>query len=101
MKREMPYQGLVIGNDTLITRSAGLLAAAAHDETVMMDIESGRYYGLDDIGSVIWRRLEAPCRFGKLIDSLVAEYDADPAVIAEDVRKLLSIMAEHKVVTLG
>jgi len=97
----MPDQSLHISDDTLITRNTGLLAAAVHDETVMMDIESGRYYGLDDIGSAIWQRLEAPRRFGTLIDSLVADYDADRAVIAEDVRKLLSIMAEHKVVVLS
>ena len=97
----MPDQSLHISDDTLITQSTGLLAAAVHDETVMMDIESGRYYGLDDIGSAIWQRLEAPRRFGTLIDSLVADYDADRAVIAEDVRKLLSIMAEHKVVVLS
>jgi coenzyme PQQ synthesis protein D (PqqD) len=97
----MPDQTLHISDDTLITRNTGLLAAAVQDETVMMDIESGRYYGLDDIGSVIWRRLEAPCRFGTLVDSLVADYEADRAVIAGDVRKLLSIMAENKVVTLG
>ena len=97
----MPDQSLHISDDTLITRNTGLLAAAVHDETVMMDIESGRYYGLDDIGSAIWQRLEAPCQFGTLIDSLVADYDADRAVIAEDVRKLLSIMAEHKVVVLS
>jgi coenzyme PQQ synthesis protein D (PqqD) len=97
----MPDQSLHISDDTLITRNTGLLAAAVHDETVMMDIESGRYYGLDDIGSVIWQRLEAPCRFGALIDGLVADYEGDRAVIAGDVRKLLSIMAEHKVVVLG
>jgi hypothetical protein len=94
-------QAAPIDEDTLITRSDGVLAAAVHDETVMMDIASGHYYGLDDIGSVIWRRLEQPCRFGALIDALAADYDADRAVIAEDVRKLLAIMAEHKVVTLS
>jgi coenzyme PQQ synthesis protein D (PqqD) len=90
-----------IGENTLITRRSGLLAAAVREETIMMDIESGQYYGLDDIGSEIWQRLESPRKFGDLIDGLVTEYDADRSVIAEDVRKLLSIMAEHKVVTLS
>lgn len=90
-----------IGENTLIARSSGLLAAAVREETVMMDIENGRYYGLDDIGSEIWRRLESPCTFGALVDGLVIDFDAERAVIAEDVRKLLAIMAEHEVVTLG
>jgi Coenzyme PQQ synthesis protein D (PqqD) len=92
---------LTIGEQTLVSRSTGLLVAAVRDETVMMHIESGHYYGLDDIGSEIWRRLEAPRRFGELVDGLVADFDADRTVIAEDVRRLLAIMAEHKVVSLS
>ena len=56
----------------------------------MMDARSGRYIGLDDIGSVIWQRLETPCKFGQLIDGLVADYDAERAAIAADVRELLT-----------
>jgi len=90
-----------IDGRTLISRSTSLLAAAVHDEMVMMDIPSGRYYGLDDIGSDIWRRLASPCRFGELVRALAADYDADDAVIARDVEKLLSLMADHKAVTLS
>jgi hypothetical protein len=90
-----------IGETTLIHRTNTVLTAAVGKEIVMMDIDSGRYLGLDDIGSVIWQRLETPCTFGALVDGLVAEYDADRAVIAEDVRKLLADMAAHKVVALG
>jgi hypothetical protein len=89
-----------INDQTLISRSNSLLAAVVHDETVMMDIPSGLYYGLDDIGSDIWRRLESPRRFGELVDSLAAEYDADRGIIAADVQKLLTLMATHKVVSL-
>ena len=88
-----------IDEHTVINRSGSFLVAPVHDEIVMMDIGSGHYYGLDDIGSVIWQRLEQPQTFGDLIDSLVAEFDADRAVIAADVRKLLAHMAGQKVVS--
>jgi len=89
-----------IHDDTLITRWSSLTAASLQNETVMLDIGSGRYYGLDDVGSDIWRRLETPRKFGELVDGLMADYEAERTVIAEDVRKLLSIMAEHKVIIL-
>lgn len=92
---------LLIGEAVIVTRNRELISAPVHDEIVMMDIDSGRYYGLDDIGSVIWRRVESPQTFGALIDSLVAEYDADRGVIAADVSKLLVLMAEHKVIDLA
>jgi Coenzyme PQQ synthesis protein D (PqqD) len=90
-----------IGDDIVITRNKGFLTGLVHDETVMMDLESGRTYGLDDIGTVIWQRLEAPCKFGELVDGLAAEFDAERAVIAADVSKLLTILAEHKVIGLA
>lgn len=95
-------QGSVpIGEATLIHRTASVLTAEIDKQIVMMDVESGRYLGLDDIGSVIWQRLETPRTFGELIDGLVADYDADRSVIVDDVRKLLLDMAAHDVVAFG
>ena len=90
-----------IGDDTLICRNASILTAGVSGETVMMSVKSGRYYGLDNIGSAIWQHLEAPRAFGELVDSLVADFDADRSVISDDVRKLLSDMASHGLVTFG
>ena len=70
-------------------------------EVVMMSIEQGQYFGLDDIGSDIWKRLDPPCAFADLIDRLAADYDADRASIAADVRALLETMAERDVVRLA
>lgn len=98
---EAPSPPVQIDEQTLISRSSSFLVASVHDEIVMMDLKSGRYYGLDDIGSVIWQHLEQPRRCAELVDSLVAEFDADRAVIAADVHKLLSLMAEHNVVSLA
>ena len=38
---------------TMISRSPAVLTAEADGEIVMMSIEQGRYFGLDDIGSDI------------------------------------------------
>ncbi|HEY1979766.1 MAG TPA: PqqD family protein [Xanthobacteraceae bacterium] len=98
---EAPLPQVPINDQTLISRSDSLLVAGVHDETVMMDIQNGHYYGLDDIGSDIWKRLETPCRFSDLVDALIADYDADRAVIARDVLQLVTLMASNKVVTLS
>jgi hypothetical protein len=66
----------------------------------MMSIEQGRYFGLDDIGSDIWKRIEPPCSFASLIDALAADYEADRVTIATDVQSLLGLMAEQDVVRL-
>jgi hypothetical protein len=90
-----------ISDATEISRSPSVLTAEVDGEIVMMSIEQGRYFGLDDIGSDIWKRLEAPCSFAALIDRLAADYAADRATIAADVRALLEQMAAEDVVRLA
>jgi hypothetical protein len=87
-----------IADTTVISRSTSVLTAEVDGEVVMMSIEQGRYFGLDDIGSDIWRRIEPPCSFVALIDGLAADYDADRATIAADVQTLLSRMVAQDVV---
>jgi len=89
-----------IGATTLISRSPSVLTAEIDGEIVMMSIEQGRYFGLDDIGSDIWKRIDPPCSFAALIDALAADYVADRATIAADVQALLDRMAEQDVVRL-
>ncbi len=92
---------LALSDASVIGRSASVITAEVQGEVVMMSVEKGRYFGLDDIGSDIWKRLETPCTFGELIDALAADYKAERDVIAADVRKLLSEMAARNVVTVG
>jgi len=89
-----------IADSTIISRSPSVVTAEIDGEVVMMSIEQGQYFGLDDIGSDIWKRLEPPCAFAVLIERLAADYDADRASIAADVRALLERMAAHDVVRL-
>jgi hypothetical protein len=90
-----------IADLTVISRSPTVLAAEVDGEIVMMSIEKGRYFGLDDIGSDIWKRIEQPCSFATLVDGLVTDYEADRGTIAADVTALLTRMAEQDVVRLA
>jgi hypothetical protein len=96
-----PAAAPTVSDSTMISRSPSVLTAEVDGEVVMMSIEQGRYFGLDYIGSDIWKRLDTPCSFAELIDRLARDYDADRAAIAADVRALLGRMAEQDVVRLA
>jgi hypothetical protein len=91
----------LVSETTSIARSPSVLAAEVDGEIVMMSIEKGCYFGLDDIASDIWKRIEPACTFAALIDGLVADYDSDRETIARDVRSLLETMAAQDVVRLA
>lgn len=65
------------------------IAAEVDGDIVLMSIESGKYYGLDSIGSDIWRRVEAPIEIATLCAALEQTYDGDPVEIQGHVLDLL------------
>ncbi len=85
---------------TVVSRSPSVLTAEVDGEIVMMSIEQGHYFGLDRIGSDIWKRIDPPCSFAALIDGLATDYEADRATIITDVKTLLDHMVERDIVRL-
>ena len=85
---------------TVVSRSPSVVTAEVDGEIMMMSIEHGRYWNLDDVGTDIWRRIDPPCSFDALVDALAAEYDAERATIAADVQALLQRMLAEDVVRL-
>ena len=78
---------------SLVQWSTDQIAATVDREIVVLSVERGSYYGLDDIGSDIWQRLATPARIDSLCDALAAKYDADRATIERDVLALLERLA--------
>ncbi|MEC9346909.1 MAG: PqqD family peptide modification chaperone [Pseudomonadota bacterium] len=87
-----------LGLQTVVAQRTDTVAADIAGEIVVMDVEQGKYFGLNDIGSDIWRRLENPMTVDALCAALVVDYDGDLETIRTDVIHLLTGMAERKLV---
>ena len=86
-----------ITTDTIISQIEEIVASDIDGETVMMSIENGEYYGLDDIGSRIWELLEKPIKVSDLIDTLLERFDVDRETCERDVLKFLNELKEDKI----
>jgi hypothetical protein len=58
-------------------------------EAVILDLASGTYFGLNAVGTRVWRMIEDGRNAAEVVDAIAAEYDADRATIARDVNRLL------------
>jgi hypothetical protein len=92
--------GAAITEASILSRSPSVEAAEVDGEIVMMSIERDVYFGLDKIGTDIWKRIDPPCSFANLIDRLAADYDAPRVTIATDVMAMLVRMVAEDVVRL-
>lgn len=67
---------------------------------VILDLESGSYYGLNEAGSRIWQLIQRHSTLDEVIEALLEEYDTDEATLRRDLLKCLKALAEARLVLL-
>lgn len=68
------------------------------DEVVMLDVESGFYFGLNSVGSIIWNHLEKPITFDELIASLIGQFDIDKETCQKDTMEFIVQLLEKNII---
>lgn len=66
-----------------------MLVGDVNGQVVALDVESGLCFGLNDVGSEIWRRLQTEITVRDLCRELCDVYDVDYAQCEADVIGLL------------
>jgi len=87
-----------ITTDTTIKRNNEVFASEIDDEVVMMNIQSGKYFGMDAIGSRIWQLVEEKIRVKDIIAQLLEEYDVTEEQCRSDVLEFLNELYEQNLV---
>jgi hypothetical protein len=83
---------------SLITRKEGIVSSKLKDEVVMLDIEQGKYFGLDPVAARIWEIIETPSSVQSILDTILAEYDVDADVCRQDVDEFLIQMNDLRMI---
>jgi hypothetical protein len=86
-----------ISTETIISQIEEIVASDIDGETVMMSVENGEYYGLDNIGSRIWELIQKPIKVSDLIDTLLERFDVDRETCEKDVLTFLNELNDDKI----
>jgi hypothetical protein len=70
-------------------------------EFVMLDPDSGNYYGLNEVGSTVWRLIASPRRLDEVVAHVCATFEVAPDRCRADVEQLLSELANRQLVTVS
>ena len=68
------------------------------DETVILNLASGTYYGLDPVGARMWRLLGEGKSLGEVCEILLEEYDVARERLEADLLKLAEELANNGLV---
>ena len=86
---------------TILSRREGLMTADMNGSAVMMDIMTGKYYNLGEVGGRIWELLEEPATLSELIGKLTAEYDVSAEQCRTDILPFLNTLLERGLLVEG
>ena len=76
--------------DTQLTVPPQVMSRLVGDETVLLDLASGIYFGLDGVGKRIWESVSEGNNLGQAVAIIVAEYDVDEDQAQTDVIEFAS-----------
>lgn len=89
-----------ISETTTIVATEDTLSTTIDEETVILHETAGKYYGLNDVGTFIWKLLEEPRTIEAICEEVTAEYDVENKQCEEDIKQMLSDLAAKGLVRL-
>lgn len=78
-----------------------VLSTELHDEGVLLNLETGEYFGLDGVGMEMWKVLRASGDVGAARAALLEQYDVAEDVLAKDLDELIAKLAERKLLVVA
>lgn len=76
--------------DTRLTVPPQVMSRLVGDETVLLDLASGIYFGLDGVGQKIWEAVTEGRSLGEAATAIVNDYEVDESQAQSDVIKFAS-----------
>ncbi|RBP49934.1 PqqD family protein [Arenicella xantha] len=80
--------------DRILQRNNDLIHANMGEETVLMSLSNGEYYGINDVGSTIWNLLENSLSVQQLIIQLTDIYGISEEQCNREIGGFLDDMEE-------
>ena len=86
--------------DSTVSRDQEILFEKVDEEIVMLDLEQGNYFALDEIASEIWENLASPILVADLVTVLMTEFDVAQEDCERDVLTYLADLQQRELLNL-
>jgi hypothetical protein len=86
--------------DSIVAASDDAVFRELDGESVLLNLETGMYYGLDAVGTRVWQLAADGGSLRAIRERLVEEYDGDPPAIERDLLELAGALVAKGLWTL-
>ena len=90
-----------LNDDTIVRRGSDQLSCDLDGEVAILQVATGQYYGLNEVGAHVWQLLEQAVCVREIHRALLEEFDVESDRCRADLEVLLSEMADSGLVEFG
>ena len=83
---------------TRLQRNQRILKQETAGTVVLLDVDSGQYYALDEVGGRVWDLCDGSRTGSEILAILGREYDAPAETLDHDLRELLADLIHENLV---
>jgi hypothetical protein len=83
------------------TIPAQVMARRVGDETVILDLAGGTYFGLDPVGTRVWQLMGEGKTLGEICEVMLDEYEVTREALQHDVLELADKLRVQKLISIG
>lgn len=90
-----------------ITLDSTVCAASHHfscdleGEAAILNLKTGVYHGLNQVGAEVWRMLEKPVSVRKLLDAMLAQFEVERDACEIDLIRLLDELNKRGLISVA
>lgn len=90
-----------IGLDTIINKNLEIDDTDLDGEKVMMDLDKGEYFMMNEVGSRIWEIINEPMNVKSIVDALRSEYEVDEETCKDTVIEFLGRLNNADLISIS
>ncbi len=90
----------MISESSIITQTKEQVYSQIDGESVILNLKSGEYYGLNSVGARIWELIQEPKAVNEVQNLILAEYEVELEQCQNDLVALLQELAEAKLIDI-
>ena len=90
-----------INLDTIINKNLEIDDTDLDGEKVMMNLDKGQYFMMNEVGSRIWEIISEPINVRRIIDTLCSEYEVDEETCKDTVVEFLGRLNNADLISIS
>lgn len=89
-----------MNKESILQRAENVTFEVVADEAILIDINTGTYFSLNEIGTEFWEMLDGTQTVEQHATTIATKYEVETSMVVDDLIELANEMAKDKLIII-